>query len=146
MERAGRQKLKIALTHWFSNALKPIEVMDQSKLVSLHTGRLIVVQKFYRAWRNLYLDHIKSYDSKTQSIHRIWAKLTEEAKIEKQRALRIWKETFNRFKVQKYRLKRILWKQFFKSASCAFNAWQNYRSYFDAQVRLNLLAVDFSHQ
>jgi hypothetical protein len=54
MDRAGRKKVKIALTHWFSAALKPIEVMDQSKLVSLHTGRLIRIQKFYRAWRNLY--------------------------------------------------------------------------------------------
>jgi len=64
MEKSGRNKLKISLTHWFSAALKPIEVKTQGHVVAVLNGNISDATRYFLKWRGLYERRVEDKEMK----------------------------------------------------------------------------------
>lgn len=96
LEKGGRDKVRICLTHWFSVALKPTEVKTYSKIISALTGNLSDTTRFFLKWRRAYESKTQDNQRKARGAQMIWKKLSKEARVEKQRALKIWRDVSHR--------------------------------------------------
>lgn len=146
MNRVGKYKMRSALSIWYENTLKPIQLNKNNNIMTIKAFKGGLLGKCFQAWKEHCNKRIGQYKFKTDSINIIWNKLNQNLTEEKQRAFAIWREKTDFNKDRKRKIKRLLVKCYRHHIENGFYAWKRESTMLLHQCRIIVLKQEYAHK